>query len=84
MVDKEQQILEMADFCLTINHIWTKARLRDIKAHGFGIKEIYCFDTPKEFPQSGFQFGMVWLKKGYKGRAKISWRQSNETQQKSS
>ena len=60
--------MELADdvyFLLTINHIWTKARLRDIKGHGFGIKEICIFDTPKEFPQSGFQCGMVHLKKGY-------------------
>ena len=27
-------------FLLTINHVWTKARLRDIRAAGFGLREI--------------------------------------------
>ena len=52
-------------FLFTINHLWTKARLRDIQDKGFGIVEICIFDTPKEFPQSGFQVGMVHIKKGY-------------------
>lgn len=56
----------------TINHLWTKARLRDIEEKGFGIKEICIFDTPKNFPQSGFQVGMVYLKKGYKGQIKFT------------
>jgi len=54
-------------FLFTINHLWTKARLRDIKNYKFGIKEILLVDTPKEFPQSGFQLGMVHLQKYYKG-----------------
>ena len=62
--------MELADdiyFLFTINHLWTKARLRDIREHGFGIREICIFDTPKEFPQSGFQCGMVHLRRGYSG-----------------
>jgi len=54
-------------FLITINHLWTKARIRDIKEYGFGIKEILIFDTPKSFPQSGFQVGMVHIQKGYNG-----------------
>ncbi len=53
-------------FLFTINHLWTKARLRDIMEFDFGIKEILIFDTPKEFPQSGFQLGMVHIQKGHK------------------
>ena len=67
--------LKLADdiyFLITINHLWTKARLREIKNNGFGIKEILIFDTPKEFPQTGFQLGMVHLKKNYKGNIKFS------------
>lgn len=56
---------------ITINHIWTKARIRDIKENGFGIKEILMIDTPKDFPQSGFQYGMVHLRRGYKGDVKL-------------
>lgn len=67
--------MELADdvyFLCTINHLWTKARLRDIEQHGFGIKEICIFNTPSEFPQSGFQVGMVHLHKGYDGDIKFS------------
>jgi hypothetical protein len=67
--------LKLADdiyFLITINHLWTKARLKEIKNNGFGIKEILIFDTPKEFPQTGFQLGMVHLKKNYKGNIKFS------------
>lgn len=55
-------------FLITINHLWTKARIRDILSNGFGIREICIFQTPQEFPQSGFQCGMVHIKKGYKGK----------------
>jgi len=55
----------------TVNHLWTKSRLRDMKKAGFGIKEICIFDTPKEFPQSGFQCGMIHICKGYKGKIKL-------------
>lgn len=61
--------MEIADdiyFLCTINHLWTKARLRDIHSNDFRIVEICIFDTPKDFPQSGFQCGMFHLKRGYK------------------
>lgn len=51
-------------FLITINHLWTKRRLKDIEEHGFRIEEICIFDTPKTFPSSGFQVGMVHLHKG--------------------
>jgi len=54
-------------FLFTINHLWTKARIRDIKESGFGIKEIVIFNTPDNFPQSGFQVGMVHLQSKYVG-----------------
>ena len=60
--------MDIADdlyYLVTVNHLWTKARLRDIKERGFGIVEICIFDTPKNFPQSGFQCGMIHLKRGY-------------------
>ena len=63
-----QHSMEIANdiyFLFTINHLWTKARLRDIKNNGFGIVEICLFDAPKEFPQTGFQLGMVHLSRNY-------------------
>jgi transcriptional regulator with XRE-family HTH domain len=48
-------------------NLTTKARLRDIEAAGFGIAEILWLDTPKGWPQSGFQLAAVHLKKGHTG-----------------
>jgi hypothetical protein len=67
-----QHSMEMADhvvFLMTINHLWTRARLRDIHQAGFSIREICTVATPEEFPQLGFQLGVVHL-------ARISARQS--------
>lgn len=59
-------------FLLTINHIWTKARIRDILTSGFGIKEIALVDMPSSFPQSGFQLGAVYIARGWTGEIKLS------------
>jgi hypothetical protein len=59
-------------FLTTINHLWLKARLRDIEQHGFGIKEIIIFDTPKNFTPSGFQIGCFYLQKGWNGDIKFN------------
>jgi len=50
-------------FLMTINHLWTKARLRDIKEADFGI----MVDTPTTFPPLGFQVGVIHLQKYYSG-----------------
>jgi len=70
-----QKSLEVSDnfvFLTTIVHLWMKARLRDIHQAGFGIKEIALLDTPKNFPQSGFQLGAFHIQKGYSGSIKFS------------
>lgn len=59
-------------FLMTVNHVWTKARIRDIRHHGFAIKEICLVDMPPEFPQSGFQLGAIHISKGWNGPCKIS------------
>ena len=59
-------------FLTTIVHLWMKARLKDIKDNGFGIKEIVIMDTPKSFPQSGFQLGVFHLQRGYSGVIKFT------------
>jgi type I restriction-modification system DNA methylase subunit len=48
-------------FLVTYNHFITKARIRDMISSGFWLTDVYLFETPKEFPQSGFQlvFGIV-------------------------
>jgi len=69
-----QQSMKVSDnivFLTTINHLWLKARIRDIEKEGFGIKEIVIFETPDSFPQSGFQIGAFYLKKDYIGDIKF-------------
>jgi hypothetical protein len=71
-LNKSMECSDNVVFLFTINHLWTKARLRDIEKQNFGICEIIIFDTPKNFPQSGFQVGCVYLKRYYKGDIKFS------------
>lgn len=70
-----QHAMTLADhvvFLMTINHVWTKARLRDIREAGFGLKEIVLVDMPRTFPQSGFQLGAVHVCRGWKGPVTIT------------
>jgi hypothetical protein len=63
-----QHSLSIADdvvFLVTVNHLWTKARLRIIEDAGFGIQQIVLVDTPKSFPSSGFQLGAIHLTRGW-------------------
>lgn len=66
-IQKSMEVSDNIVFLTSINHLWLKARLRDIFEKDFGIKEIIIFDTPKNFPQSGFQFGCFHLCKNYNG-----------------
>ncbi|MDX6766856.1 MAG: hypothetical protein SFU85_08690 [Candidatus Methylacidiphilales bacterium] len=62
--------MEVADevvFLMTVNHVWTKARLRDIREQGFGLREIVLVEMPPEFPQSGFQLGAIHVSRGWRG-----------------
>jgi hypothetical protein len=55
-------------FLVSVNHVIAlRARLRDMENAGFGISEIVLCDTPKDWPQSGFQLGASYIKRGYKG-----------------
>jgi hypothetical protein len=70
-----QHAMEVADhivFLLTINHIWTKARIRDIRDREFGIREICLVEMPKNFPPSGFQLGAVYIKRGWTGKITLT------------
>jgi len=67
-LNKSMEVANNIVFLQLINASFFKARLRDIKQQKFGIKEIWCIDTPKEFPQFGFQMGCVHYCKNYTGR----------------
>lgn len=71
-LNHSMEVAENVVFLQLINATFYKARLRDIKNHSFGIKEIWCVDTPKEFPQFGFQLGCVYYKKNYTGEILFS------------
>lgn len=65
---------------VTDNIVWlapivnmtTKARLRDLDEFGFGIAELLLIETPKSWPQSGFQLAAVHLRKGHRGAWQVS------------
>ncbi len=59
-------------FLMTVNHAWTKARLRDMHSAGFGLREIYLIPTPLTFPQSGFQLGAVHYQRGQQNHLKLT------------
>lgn len=61
-----------------IQQVFMPNRLRMAKFHKFGLKEIILLDTPKDFPQSGFQLGAVYWKKDYKGPLTIKDKQGKK------
>lgn len=74
-LNKAMEVAKHIVFLCPINTFFLKARLRDVKEKGFSITEIIYIDTPKEFPQSGFQMGVIYLAQGLKDQIKITdWR----------
>lgn len=71
-LNKSMELADNIVFLQLINATFFKARLRDLKSKQFGIKEIWCVDTPKEFPQFGFQMGCVYYKRNYNGDIKFT------------
>lgn len=71
-----QKSMELSDnivFLCLVNAFFMKARLRDMKEHGFGIKEILFVPTPeKPWPQTGFALGAVHVQRDYFGDIKVS------------
>ena len=58
-------------------HLSGKARVRDVQEMGFGLREIALLDTPRDWPQGGFQLAAFHLKRGYLGPTRISALSSN-------
>lgn len=55
----------------TVNHWWTKRRVRQVLGGGFGYRQLILVDWPAAFPQSGFQLGMMYVSRGWVGRMSI-------------
>ncbi|MEO0453355.1 MAG: hypothetical protein AAFY98_04375 [Verrucomicrobiota bacterium] len=60
-------VAENIVFLMTVNHVWTKARIRDVREQSYGIREIALVEMPPEFPQSGFQLGAIHYQRGWEG-----------------
>lgn len=59
------RVADNVAFLMTVNHAWTRARVRDAREAGFAISEIITMEMPASFPQSGFQLGMVVYRRNY-------------------
>lgn len=57
----------------TVNHWWTRHRVRSVQRAGFGYRHLWLCDWPVEFPSSGFQLGMMHISKGWTGPMEVSW-----------
>jgi hypothetical protein len=64
---KAMQIADDVAFLATVNHWWTKRRVRDVRDAGFGYKQLLLCDWPPEWSSSGFQLGMMHVQRGYRG-----------------
>ena len=54
-------------------HFSGKARIRDVRETGFGFREILMLETPKGWPQGGYQLAAFHLKRGHKGPTRTSY-----------
>jgi len=72
-LNESMRVSDNIVFLCLINHLFMKARLRDIKENNFGIVEILTVKEPtnKEWPKTGFQLGVVHLKYQYAGDIKF-------------
>lgn len=53
-------------------NLTTKARLRRMQEAGYGFSEILHLETPKEWPQSGFQLVAARIQRGAGDNCKMS------------
>jgi hypothetical protein len=72
-LQKSFVVADHVAFLMTVNHAWTRARLRDAQEAGFGLRKIILVDTPRSFPPSGFQLGMVVYARNYGGSLDLVW-----------
>jgi hypothetical protein len=67
-LNKSMEVADNVVFLCLVNAFFMKARQSDMKAAGFGMKEIVFVPTPaKPWPQTGFSLGAVHIQRGYKG-----------------
>lgn len=59
-------------------HFSGKARIRDVREMGFGFCEIMMLETPKGWPQGGFQLAAFHLRRGYSRTTRTSVLQNGD------
>ena len=59
-------------FLATVNHWWTKRRVREVIDAGFGYRHLLLVDWPKEFPASGFQLGAMHVQRRFDGPMQLT------------
>lgn len=59
-------------FLAALSHFTTKARVKDIRGAGFGVRSILLCPTPAGWPHSGFQIAAVWLEREWNGPTEIT------------
>lgn len=67
--------MELADniyFLVTLDLVWAKAVIQEVREKGFGIREIFLVDTPTTFHQSAFQVGVVHFRRGWDGDIRLT------------
>jgi len=70
---KSMAISNNVVFLCLVNAFFMKARQRDMKEAGFGMKEILFVPTPpKPWPQTGFSLGAVHIQRGWTGDCKMT------------
>lgn len=70
---KAMELCDNIVFLCFVNAMWMKARRRDMREFGFGIREILELDTPPPpWPQAGFQLAAIHLMRGWRGCITVS------------
>lgn len=65
---RSMEISNNVIFLGTLTHFVTRARMRDIRDHGFGFREAFLVEQPTEaWPSSGFQLAAVHLQRDWSG-----------------
>jgi hypothetical protein len=66
--------LTLADhvvYLVTVNHWWTRARVRSVRDAGFGYRDLLLIETPDTFKATGFAIGAMHVERGYRGSLAI-------------
>jgi hypothetical protein len=59
-------------YLVSVNTLWTRARLGDMQEMGFGLREILLIEDPPPELLSGFAVGAAHVQYGWRGRLNLS------------